>query len=63
MIRYQRSPSSTMRYITKLLKDFENACEHTVMKGSYPPQEFDWVDENYKKCRTKLLRYIKSKTF
>jgi hypothetical protein len=49
---------SKTKYFKRLLKDFERACEHKVMKGSYPPEEFTWCDLQYQTAREKIINYF-----
>ena len=63
MILKLSRPGAKLKYFKKLLKDFENACEHKLMKGSYPPEEFQWCDDNYKKIRESIINYVKDNNF
>lgn len=61
MITKVTMASSTMRYIQKLLKDFEQAAIDKSWKGSMHPDDWDDVEKNYKDAKKKLVRYIGSK--
>lgn len=43
----------------ELIKNFEDAVEHKCMKGSYPPEEWDWVEGYYTETKKQLMDYIK----
>lgn len=61
MVYKMSNPGSTMNYVRRLVKEFEEACEHKVMKGSYHPDDQEGVDEWHAHCKKKLINYIGSK--
>ena len=45
-------------YFKKLLKEYDEACQHMAFKGSRHPDEWDDIDEFYKDTKTKVIGYF-----